>query len=144
MATAELSAATRGADQQGMSLTDVLAHHEASHVTWRGREIFLRGLALNGRIATAGDQMLAEQAGHWAHVEVTIEYVSPVSPAGDVYLIIASPYGTGRALAVVDAAQHAEAHDWMLQDSASLFGRAIELFGQPGIDLRRSAFEAVA
>lgn len=121
-----------------MSLHDTLAHAESSHVTWRARERFLRGLGLDGSIRTAGYQVLADQAGRWAEVEVTVDYVSPVSPDGEVFLVIADPHGTGRALAVTDASELATAHSWMYRDDVSLFGKGAELFGQPGIDLRRA------
>ncbi|MGW4603705.1 hypothetical protein ACWENS_10590 [Streptomyces sp. NPDC004532] len=143
MATQIVPAPLR-ADHQGMSLSDVIAHQQASHVTWRARERFLRSLAVNGRIPTAGDQLLADRAGHWAGVEVTVAYVSPVSPDGDVYLIVSSLDGAGRALAVIDGSEQADAYDWQLQTSISLVGRAIEIFDQPGIDLRRSTVQAVA
>ncbi|NUS89389.1 MAG: hypothetical protein HOY75_43490 [Streptomyces sp.] len=137
MAT-QIVPAPQRADHQGMSLADTIAHAEASHVTWRARENFLRGLALNGLIPTAGGRALVESTGHWAEVEVTVEYVSPASPDDEVFLVIEERNGTGRALAVTDASELAAAHAWMYCDSASLFGKVIELFGQPGIDLRRA------
>lgn len=121
-----------------VSLADTIAHAEASHVTWRAREMFLRGLALNGLIPMAGGRTLAEAVGHWADVEVTVEYVSPASPDGEVFLVIEGLNGTGRALAVTDATELTAAHAWMFRDSVSLFGKATSLFGQPAIDLRRA------
>lgn len=121
-----------------LSLHDTLAHAEASHVTWRAREMFLRGLPIDGRIRTAGEQLLADQAGQWAEIEVTVEYVSPVSPDGEVFLIVEDPNRTGRALAVTDATELGDAHSWMYRNRVSLFGKATSLFGQPGIDLRRA------
>jgi hypothetical protein len=127
-----------------LSFTDVLAHEQSSHVTWPARTKFFRNLDLNGRIRTAGDQLLADQVGEWASVEVTVEYVSPVSPDGDVYLIVAGLDGAGRALAVTDASERGDAASWMYRDLVALLGKATVLHGQPGIDLRRATFEAVA
>jgi hypothetical protein len=143
VATTDLIGAHERTDQ-GMSLHDVLAHEASTHVTWRARERFLRELPLNGDIRTAGEQLLSEQTGRWAAIEVAVEYVSPIAPDGSIYLVVASPDGAGRALAVTDGSQAADAHDWMLRDRVSLFGRAATLFGQPGIDLRRAVFEVAA
>lgn len=125
------------------SFADRLAHEQSSHVTWPAREKFFRALGLNGRIRTAGDQLLADRAGEWADIEVTVEYVSPVAPDGSVYLIVAGLDGAGRALAVTDASERADATAWMYRDLVSLLGKATSLYGQPGIDLRRATFEAV-
>lgn len=143
MATQIVPAPER-ADHQALSFTDILAHEQSSHVTWPARVKFFRNLGLNGRIRTAGDQLLADQAGEWASVEVTVEYVSPVSPDGDVYLIVAGLDGAGRALAVTDASERGDAASWMYRDLVSLLGKATTLHGQPGIDLRRATFEAGA
>ncbi|NUP18387.1 MAG: hypothetical protein HOZ81_20345 [Streptomyces sp.] len=138
MAT-QIVPAPQRANDQGMSLADVAAHEAASHVVaWRTRENFLRGLVLDGDIRTAGGQQLASQSGHWADITVTVDYVSPVSPDGEIFLVIADPHGTGRALAVTDASELASARAWMYRDDVSLFGKAVKLLGQPGIDLRRA------
>lgn len=143
MATTDLIGAPERTEQ-GMTLADRLAHESASHVTWRAREMFLRSLHLDGRIPTAGGRLLADAAGHWADVEVTVEYVSPVSPGGEVFLVIEDPNGTGRALAVTDATEYTDAHAWMYRERVSLFGKAISLFGQPAIDLRRATARAAS
>jgi hypothetical protein len=127
-----------------LSFTDILAHEQSSHITWPARVKFFRRLDLNGRIRTAGDQLLADQVGEWASIEVTVEYVSPVSPDGDVYLIVAGLDGAGRALAVTDASERGDAASWMYRDLVSLLGKAATLHGQPGIDLRRATFEVGA
>ncbi|MEV0220851.1 hypothetical protein [Streptomyces sp. NPDC050704] len=121
-----------------LSPADRLAHDAASHVTWRARERYLADRAANGRIRTAGGLWLADRAGHIVDIEVTVEYVSPVSPDGDVFLILRSLDGTGMALAMTDASERPDALSWMDRSLVSLFARATTLFGQPAIDLRRA------
>lgn len=122
----------------GMSSADRLAHDASTHVTWRAREKYLRGLNVNGRIRTAGDQLLAGMAGRWALIEVTVEYVSPVSPDGTIVLVVAGRDRQGEALVQMDAQDRAEALDWMDREYASLLGMATALYGQPTLDLRRA------
>lgn len=138
MATQIVPAPVR-ADHPASEMTpaDRLAHDSASHVTWRAREKYLRGLNVNGRIRTAGDQMLADMAGRWALIEVTVEYVSPVAPDGSVVLVVAGRDRQGEALVQMDAQDRAEALDGMDRDYASLLGKATVLYGQPALDLRR-------
>jgi hypothetical protein len=121
-----------------MSAADRLAHDASTHVTWRARENYLRGLNVNGRIRTAGDQLLADMAGRWALIEVTVEYVSPVAPDGTIVLVVAGRDRQGEALVQMDAQDRAEALDWMDRDYASLLGKATVLYGQPALDLRRA------
>ncbi|MCX4697018.1 hypothetical protein [Streptomyces sp. NBC_01373] len=70
--------------------------------------------------------------------------MSPVSPDGHAFLVLVSLDGRGKALAVVDGHERADAAGWMYRDYVTLYGRAVSLFGQPALDMRRSTFEAVA
>lgn len=125
--------------QPSMSRIDRLAHDEASYVSWRARENYLRNQSANGRIRTAGDQLLADMAGRPVQIEVTVEYVTPVSPDGVAYLIVTSLDRQGTALVIIDGQDRGEAVDWMTRDYASLLGTATTLYGQPALDLRRAA-----
>ncbi|MEU0818908.1 hypothetical protein [Streptomyces mirabilis] len=139
MATQIVPAPVR-ADHQAseMSPADRMAHDDSTHVTWRAREKYLRGLNVNGHIRTAGDRLLANMAGRWALIEVTVEYVSPASPDGAIVLVVAGRDRRGEALVQMDSQDRAEALDWMDRDYASLLGQATVLYGQPALDLRRA------
>jgi hypothetical protein len=136
--TVDLTSTGTGLLDAPMSPADRLAHDSATHVTWRARENYLRGLNVNGRIRTAGDQLLADMASRWALIEVTVEYVSPVAPDGTIVLVVAGRDRQGEALVQIDAQDRAEALDWMDRDYASLLGKATVLYGQPALDLRRA------
>lgn len=139
MATADLKAAPVRAEHPGiMSPADLLAHEAASHVTWRARERYLAAQSANGHIATTGGRLLADVSGP-AQIEVTVDYVTPVSPDGVAYLIVTGLDRQGTALVVIDGCHRAEAVRWMDERYASLQGRATTLFGQPGLDLRQYA-----
>jgi hypothetical protein len=134
----------RADHQPSMSRIDRAAHDEASYVSWRAREKYLRTQSANGRIRTAGDRLLADMTGRPVQIEVTVEYVTPVSPDGVAYLIVTGLDRQGTALVVVDGQDRGEAVDWMTRDYASLLGMATTLFGQPGLDLRRATIAAPA
>lgn len=138
MATTDLIGAISSADHQGQTLADRLAHEASSHVSWRAIEARLRETNANGRILTAGEAWIGDRVGHIADIEVTVEYVSPVSPDGDVFLVLRSLDRTGTALAVTDAAERPDALGWMDRSIVRLTARATLLFGQPAIDLRRN------
>lgn len=128
-----------------LSPADAAAHAAASHVvSWSTRETYLRNVGANGLIPTCGGLPIGQRINHWAYIDVTVEYVSPVSPDGVAYLVLASLDGQGKALAVVDGHERPDADGWMYRDYVTLYGRAVSLFGQPALDMRRSTFEAVA
>ncbi|GAP46905.1 hypothetical protein [Streptomyces azureus] len=133
----------RAMTDRNLSLADRLAHEAATHISWSSRERYLRNVGANGLIPTAGGEMLADRMGHFAHIEVIVDFVSEVSPDGDVLLVVTSLDGTGRALAMVDAVDRADALEWMYH-IASLHGRVTTLLGQPGLDMRRAAIEKVS
>lgn len=126
-----------------LSPADRMAHEAASHVTWRARERYLADQSANGHIGTTGGRLLADVSGP-AQIEVTVDYVTPVSPAGVAYLIVTGLDRQGTALVVIDGCHRAEAVQWMDARYTSLQGRAVTLFGQPGLDLRRNTASPVA
>lgn len=101
------------------------------------RERYLKSLDANGRIPTDSGKYLANEIGAMLMVvDVRVDYVSAV--VGDVvYATIATPDGTGKALVILDAQDHAEACGWMAMETVTLAGEARLLFEQPAIDLRR-------
>lgn len=98
---------------------------------------YLRLFDANGHIPTDASLPLAAEIGEWVFIAVTVEYVSSVVD-GVVYATVTGIDGIGTAIVVLDAQDHAEATGWMTRESVRLAGLAKLLFGQPGLDLRRT------
>ncbi len=111
--------------------------------TPEARERYLSHLNADGRVRTDASKWLADEVGEAVFVvDVLVDYVSPV--VGDViYGTMTAADETGKALLIADAQDLVEAGGWMGR-TVTLAGRAIRLFGQPAIDLRRGTIGGAA
>lgn len=95
---------------------------------------------VDGLIPTDGNTTLNnEPDGTPVYLQAT---VTTITEPADGILYATLTNGTGTALAILDAQDHAEAQAWIGRDTVALRGLATRVHGQPGIDLRRTAATA--
>ena len=116
-----------------------------SAFSWPDRLRYLASVDADGDVPTVHGTRLAtdinpDTGRPWeaAFVEVTVHYVSPVSPDDTVFLIVDGADGRGRALVIADGQDHAECEGWLYGHKVTLAGRRTELFGAVGLDIRRA------
>ena len=120
-------------------------------LSWADRMKYLASVNADGDVPTLFNTRLASDINPdtnlpWAHtyIEVSVHYVSPISPEDTVYLVVDGADGRGRALVIADGQDLAECEGWMYRQTVRLAGRRTELLGTVGLDIRRTPVAVAA